>query len=301
MTTPLPNRPLPQKLQAMLSSLAQIPKVSQRDIDALRQALLRQGDSHLYIANAGPMNPGKSTFFNALLNAPERFRTADVRQTTVNQLEPLTDRITLIDTPGCSSAQLADDEEAGAAFRMADIITFVHNICTGGLLKAEMDILTYLQSLFGDDFPSRVLIVCNRTDETADAEEIQRNCGEITAQLHEWLHTALHLHPVSSTYFFEGMAMLDAGNTDGNVLLQESGIPQLRTHLLKLTQKLGPRGLSAIQPILQRLNRIREEQQQCVDTARKDYRDARSAILNDWKSRVFGPIHDAWETCRKYC
>ena len=301
MTTPFPTRPLPQQLRALLSSLSQIPKVSQRDLDALQQALLRQGDGHLYIANAGPMNPGKSTFFNALLNAPERFRTADVRQTTVNQLEPLTDSIILIDTPGCSSAQLADDEEAGAAFRMADLITFVHNISTGGLIRAEMDILAYLQSLFGDDFPNRVLIVCNRTDETADEEEIQRNCSEITAQLHEWLHTSLPLHPVSSTYFFEGMAMLDAGNPDAKVLIQESGIPQLRTHLLDLARKLGPRGLSAIQPILQRLSRIRQEQQLCVDNAQKDYHDAKAAILNDWKSRVNGPILDAWTECRKYC
>ena len=95
--------------------------------------------------------------------------------------------------------------------------------------------------------------------------------------------------------------MLDAGNPDAKVLIQESGIPQLRTHLLDLARKLGPRGLSAIQPILQRLSRIRQEQQLCVDNAKKDCHDAKAAILNDWKSRVNGPILDAWTECRKYC
>lgn len=230
------------------------------DFENIKNLLSASSDKKFRIVNAGPMNPGKSTLFNAILNKGEIFKTADARQTSVAQEESWKNDIVLIDTPGCNSTVLEDNVESLAAFRKADFITFVHNINTGGLNDAELRILSHIKTIFGEtDFQSRVCIVCNRIDDIEDDQTLIRNRNEINSQVQDNLGMELKLYCVSPLNYLEGLKCAAAGKKEEAQLFIESSKMSEFLDAIDTAIATGKRGMSQLKSFVDKLEKMQQK------------------------------------------
>ena len=268
------------------------------EIANLTAALVAEKDSRFRITNAGPMNPGKSTLFNAFLRKEEVFKTADARQTSVCQEEDWGDTFRLIDTPGCNSAVFEDNQESVAAFRKADLITFVHNINTGGLIKAEMEILKNLLAIFGkEDFTKRVCLVCNRIDDVQDDETIDRNVDEIKKQLKDNLKVQLTIFCVSPLNYLAGVSCEKKGKKEeAQIYYDCSKMNNLFNFVNDVWKKSGKRSLLDFHALQSKLEAARELQNNDLQTNRKSLSQIRSSAKAHWKQALEN-IRPAWDEC----
>jgi tRNA U34 5-carboxymethylaminomethyl modifying GTPase MnmE/TrmE len=276
-----------------------------KEADLLEGLILCTGDPRFRIANAGPMNPGKSSLFNAIFEQDELFATADHRLTSKCQEEEYHKSFCFIDTPGCNSSCIADEPEAERAFRSADLILFVHNISTGGLLKTELDILKYIKDVFGDeDFMKRVVFVGNRldllgVDEDEEKQILAANRQEIEKQLADNLQVSgLTFFAVSARYHFDGLKQKGKGNSMAReAFIAKGNIGLLRNHIQNHANTIGKRGQQQIQIVL---NGVKQRQQQlsCKQEERKNkYRQQTDKSKQYW-TEVLSEIKPFWESCR---
>lgn len=247
-------------------------------------------DSRFRIANAGPMNSGKSTLFNALLQKEETFKTADARQTIKCQEEPWDKNFTLVDTPGFN-ANGKDDNEATEAFKSVDYILFVHNINTGGLNRAELKYLKYLQNIFGNnEFIKRVTIVCNKLDE-ADDDVISRNEAEIVSQLQENMQLKLQVLCVAPKIYLQ--AMMTKDKKDKNILIEYSKMSPLIKHIQSNYQALGKRKYIDLEPIVAKLQSLKNDKETFSQKLYETINTKKSNASRDWQIAL-NNIEPAW-------
>lgn len=270
------------------------------DVAARLEAILKADDGKFRIVNAGMMNPGKSTLLNALIGRPEVFKTADVRETTeVKSVEWGSDVI-LSDTPGFSSAIIEDDSVALSALRSADLILFVHNIATGGINKAELDILVELKEIIGEaEFASRVLLLNTRSDECPNDAVLKTNCKECDVLIEENLGVKLVSYAISPKLYLDGMACdLSGHKEDGLVLKKESGIAKLIRALRTYVKNGSSRRTSALRSTIEELNGIYRTDTERLSAKKFDLKQKQAELRNQWK-QTLEFIRPYWEECRK--
>lgn len=267
------------------------------DVAARLEAILKTDDGKFRIVNAGMMNPGKSTLLNALIGRPEVFKTADVRETTeVKSVDWGTDVI-LSDTPGFSSAIIEDDSVALSALRSADLILFVHNIATGGINKAELDILVELKEIIGEaEFASRVLLLNTRSDECPDEATLNTNCKECDALIKENLGVKLVSYAISPKLYLDGIACQQ--KDDGLVLKKESGIAKLIRALRAYVKNGSSRRASALRLAIEELKEIQKVQAERLSAKKLDLKLKQDELRSQWK-QTLEAIRPYWNVCRK--
>ena len=130
-----------------------------------RELNASDGKQTITVVNAGVMNAGKSSLFNAIANKDNLFAVDDIPTTVVCQPADIGNEVVLMDTPGLD-ARDADTDEAFKAYRNADLILFVHNVNTGEMHTSEIDVINSLEKLFPTpkDFWERFVVVCSRAD-----------------------------------------------------------------------------------------------------------------------------------------
>lgn len=267
------------------------------DARTLKSFLERSSNQPVVIANAGPTNPGKSTLFNAFLQRPEAFKTADRRETRELKELPWGDLMVLLDTPGYASAESGDDEEALNGIRRSDFVTFVHNVNSGGLRETELELLKKIQDIYAKEFASRVLLICTRTDEALNEEDIERNCKEIRTQLHNYMTAAdLKIWMVSPKLYLDGLEMKRAQNPDAEIFFQESHIPELVEWLKAEVTKQGKRGTSAIMALLDKLRGKQQAFDRNIEERRNKRKKRQQESSDAWKETL-GQIKPEWEKC----
>lgn len=268
-----------------------------RSLEAMQEI---SNDNRFRITNAGPMNPGKSTFFNALLRKREVFKTSDARQTAVCQEEPWGQLFTLIDTPGCNSVVSQDFKESEIAFRKADFITFVHNISTGGLQKSELDILKGIQASFGKkDFAQRVCIVCNRIDDVPDEETIERNKSEILTQIKNNLKVDLKLYCVSPLYYLEGIDYeIKNEKDDAKFFYDSSNMAVLIKAINDAYTNLGKRRSFDFADLLKKLKTTYSNQCTRLEEFEFELLEEQTEVREKWEGALDN-IRSAWNECAR--
>lgn len=251
------------------------------------------------IVNAGVMNPGKSTLFNALLGRAECFKTADVRETTVAKTVEWEKGMLLVDTPGCGSSDSSDDSEAFNAFRSADVVLFVHNLANGGLTKSEIRILRELMKTFGDEeFANRVFMVATRTDECADETTVAASRREIAQLVQDNLGRSLVSFAVSPILHLKGVEAENAGKADeAKVLKKAAGIDALARHLKKCRRALGDAFEVKVAPLVARLKELSAGIGADVRKEKTSVAAEKKAILDDWRLSE-KKIEEAWRDCK---
>lgn len=286
------------KIKNIIKTLKMLPEDFEEEIEQLEVWQTTPHDTVIRIANAGPMNPGKSTLFNAFLRKKEVFKTADRRQTSVCQEEPWKEGFALLDTPGCNSVVFEDNKESVSAFRRADFILFVHDIMTGGLINDEINVLKNLLTVFGKkDFLNRVYFVCVRIDD-ADEDAIKRNRSEIVTQLKDNLDVSLRLFCVSSQYYLRGVQCEENGDKEeAEIWYEASNMRELLDFIDTSTGKYGKRTPINLNALAKKLSEVRKTRQTELEKERKAFFQDQNEVRAAWQDAM-NNIRPAWERCR---
>lgn len=217
------------------------------------------------IANAGLLNAGKSTLFNALCGEEELFATADARKTTAAQTKVITD-YELVDTPGLD-AEDGDTEKAFAVYRNSQIILFTHSVRIGELDALEVGFLEELRQLYADDELRKksvipVLTKCGSTEDKRSevVDKVRR----------QWLQ-AMGVQP---QVIFQVRAKTHLKGIDKNKppLCEYSQIPALHKHIeLVLEQVRSAREELAQRRINDELDGLRTRLRAAIATQKEKH------------------------------
>lgn len=178
----------------------------------------------------GIVKAGKSSLLNMLADSvqEEVFRTG-VTHTTTENLDMDAGSYILMDTPGLD----VDPEAQQRSFRgmkQADIILFVH-APPGELDQDEMRFLSGMKDVLGEDASQRLVLVLTQLDkdQNGSAEAVQE---KILSQVRDQLDLHPQCFQVSNSRYKKGCL------ENKSVLVEKSGILELRNHLKNLSLKL---------------------------------------------------------------
>ena len=157
------------------------------------------------VANAGLLNAGKSTLFNALNDHRELFPTGDARKTTVRQVEDHR-RYQFIDTPGLDAFE-KDSQESYQVFSQSQVILFVHSAINGELDAQEMAYLEKLARLFPDPgLRSELIIPVITKSSNVSNENIEKSSAAIRRQWEKIMGTPpKHLLAIRASTYLKGL------------------------------------------------------------------------------------------------
>jgi hypothetical protein len=181
------------------------------------QTLARRSEPTVTVI--GKYNHGKSRLLNELIGR-DAFSVADRRE-TVQLADSLHEGVRWLDAPGLDAdVGTGDDRHAlQAAWLESDIRLFVHAAKEGELDTRELSLLEALRA-DGARTRRQMLFVLSQADQLADDVELAKVGDAIGAQV-----PGVTLNFVSSTRHRKGL------DGDKKVLLQKSGIPDLRLAL----------------------------------------------------------------------
>ena len=259
-------------------------------------------DSVFRIANAGSMNPGKSSLFNAFLgqSKSETFATSDVRQTTVCQEVMWKQGIALLDTPGCDSIYPEDEKESLSAFRKADYVLFVHNAETGDLNNSEIGILKLVQRVFGSEaFQKRVCFICTRSD-SVTADDLVQVKHEVEKQMKENFGCQLTSFDVSARFYLNGIRQQEKGESrQAEFYLKESNMPALIDYVGNVCGILGKRPFFDWKCFEEKLVESQKEQKK-IGSKNKDLLSQAQASAKKAGDVLLKNVKAAWKECADF-
>ena len=235
-----------------------------------------QGEK-IIVVNAGRMNHGKSSLFNALANDKNMFDTADVRCTKKCMRKEFADGIDFIDTPGLDATD-ADDKEAFDAYKKADMIIFVHTPNIGELHRNEVEWIKRICDSYPspDEFWKRFCLVFTFKEAIPDSEfkvieekvkeHILNYCGGKDYTVFK----------VSNSDYWDGT------DTSDKELIELSGIGKLRQFLIDQSLKLKDVS-QALR--MKRAKKIKADSVNVLEEAKEEVDDVRSDKITE-KNRV---------------
>lgn len=219
------------------------------------------------IINAGVMNHGKSSLFNSLLDK-NVFPEEDIRTTIKTQIEPWTDNVYLIDTPGLS-AEIVDDKVAYEAYRRANVIVFVHRVDTGELHKNGLDGLNKIKALFPNEnfFVEHFCLVLTSIDDQTARENLDTISDKALADIKKFCGlSGFKVFFVSNALYKQGVEEHE------DFFIEQSGINELRDYLQKNVSTWRAENKAV------RKDRITREKDDVIAQLRKEHSDVQARI-----------------------
>ena len=202
--------------------------------DAWQKAMGQPVHQLPHIVCTGIYNAGKSTLLNALFNA-EKFPTGNIPTTKkVSQAE--FNGAVYVDTPGLNADE-QDDRETAQAYESADLYLFVSNAENGGIGEQESRWLKALKGRYADEnaLKHRLVYVLSQGDRL-EPETLQR----VLEQSRTDLQKVLGFCP-EGAFCVDSHTYSDGKEQNEPILVEDSGIPQLRTFLGKWTAEFAAR------------------------------------------------------------
>lgn len=202
--------------------------------DAWQKAMGQPVHQLPHIVCTGIYNAGKSTLLNALFNA-EKFPTGNIPTTKkVSQAE--FNGAVYVDTPGLNADE-QDDRETDQAYESADLYLFVSNAENGGIGEQESRWLKALKGRYADEnaLKHRLVYVLSQGDRL-EPETLQR----VLEQSRTDLQKVLGFCP-EGAFCVDSHTYSDGKEQNEPILVEDSGIPQLRTFLGKWTAEFAAR------------------------------------------------------------
>lgn len=179
------------------------------------------------IVNTGMVSSGKSSLYNVLIDSieSEYFLTGAARTTTVSNFYDVKN-ISYIDTPGID-VKSEDDALAFNTIMEADIIMMIHNINTGPLVRSEVDWLEkIIQKMSSVEIcKSRLIFVCTWKDTIEKDDDYQDIISDVKNAVFKIIGEEIPFFEVSVKKY------LDGKKKDKDVLVEKSGINELRNYL----------------------------------------------------------------------
>lgn len=196
-------------------------------VEQLKKLATNSWEHDIYIVNAGRMNHGKSSLFNALAEREDLFAVADCPMTIKCENVSLGQGLVLIDTPGID-ARDADTVEAYRAYTRSDYILFVHNINTGELHEDELTAINKICSLFptAEDFWKRFCLVITRSDAKSEEsiKSIVTKAQQDIASICKG--NSFPVFVTSASRYWRGI------KNSENTFIEKSGISKLKEYLI---------------------------------------------------------------------
>lgn len=185
----------------------------------------------------GRTNAGKSELLSAIMHQRGYFPSKDVPGHTKIVHRGLWESIQLSDTPGIDANHL-ETQRALDATKEAELLLYCHCLRNGELSKLDIDFLNRINS--SKDTKKEILFIMTYADNVLDSS-IAKTAVKIQHQLidiyekypHILLRPALikkwpNLHFTGAHSFWKGIT-----SADQHLLIEKSGIPDLREFLLK--------------------------------------------------------------------
>lgn len=186
---------------------------------------IEKQSENIFIVNAGRMNHGKSSLFNALLDQTV-FATGDVRTTVERSDAEFRPGIFLVDTPGLDAVD-CDDKVAFDAYKKANMVVFVHTPNIGEMHKDEIDRINQIKALFPTEkyFWNHFCLVLTFT-EAIEKENLEKIEAKILADIKEQCKgEQFKVFHVSNIRYNRGK------KENKTALIKSSGINELRDFL----------------------------------------------------------------------
>lgn len=188
----------------------------------------------LTIVNAGVMNAGKSSVFNALLGVKDCLKVDDIRTTVENREVKFKDDIYLVDTPGLE-ANNQDTQIAYDGYKDASVIVFVHSLNVGELHKSELNAINKIKGCFPDkeSFLERLVLVGTRKDMECEVGQNNIILEKIRKDLKEYCGIEdFEYALVSVPFYWDGVEYNDKD------VIEESDILLLKSIILKRLEQV---------------------------------------------------------------
>ena len=195
---------------------------------------VKNRSNKITVVNAGIMNAGKSSVYNALIGKKDYFKVQDIRTTTKNGEVLFKDDIYLVDTPGLEAVKL-DTQTAYDAYKNAAVIVFVHSLNIGELHKNELEAINKIKKCFPDTkaFLERFILVGTRKDMESEDGQFDIVLTKIKKDMR--VHCGIDSFAsvfVSPTYYWIGV------EADDEDTVEYSGIPELKKLIIDRLQKV---------------------------------------------------------------
>lgn len=184
------------------------------------------------VTNAGIVNAGKSTLYNALFGTEELFPTADARRTKKREAKTL-ESLRFVDTPGLD-AEVQDEEQARQAYRRSHVILFVHSARQGEYDAQEMEFLTTLRQLFPDKGLRRHSLIPVLTKCAGVGEQLEDIVRKVRRQWKKVVKT-----PADKIFTVRAKTHLKGLREDKPRLCEHSRIPALREHIKQVITRVS--------------------------------------------------------------
>ena len=271
------------------AELSVLERYTSRELSQWWQGMERKlaAKDTITIVNTGLVNSGKSSLFNALLDAfeTERFPVGAVRTTMHGDRERLNDWVEIIDTPGIDATD-EDDETAFHTLMEADLIVVTHNIKTGPLNRSEYEWLRRIANgVAKTDRERRITFICTWIDERDREDGYLGITAEVKRQVTEAMEGEIPFWEVSakrySTAHRKGIEAMAAA----------SKIPVLKDFLLqRAAQARTTAGASRREELAElcrqseaELSARRESLAKQVDAQEEKIRRRYQPAFNTWK------------------
>ncbi|MDE6034805.1 MAG: 50S ribosome-binding GTPase [Ruminococcus sp.] len=239
------------------------------------------------IANTGLVSSGKSSLFNVLIDSSERFATGAARVTKSQDIESLTDKIDIVDTPGIDVNE-EDTQVALNSILESDIIIMIHNIKLGMLNDAEYK---WLQSIAGRmssnrEKKARLMFVCSWIDERQSDPSYPDTIKETRRMVKEAVGCDIDFYEISVKRYLTGV---EKGK---DKMIEMSRIPEIKEAIIKkadaysavsdylIAEQLYSLCKESKTELDIRKKQIRETKQNVVDRIKQKY----DSLKNEWKS-----------------
>ena len=236
------------------------------------------------VVNAGLLNAGKSTLFNAICGQQELFAMAGARRTVKRQAEKLCDFV-LVDTPGLDATE-EDEKEAFEVYRHSQVILFAHSAIKGEFEAMEIAFLKQLRDLYPDRQLRKKSIIPVITKSANISGDIDKVVNKIRQQWQQAMGvTPEVIYAVRAKTHLKGLA------EDKELLCQHSQVPALIDHIQTVIADVSDhqkalfrrRINDEIDGLVKLLDRAITRQQEKRDKARKQVEKQISLINADVK------------------
>ena len=199
----------------------------------LEKVVFENNNSKITVVNAGVMNAGKSSVFNALLGSKDLFKVKDIRTTIENSETEFATNTYFVDTPGLEAVN-NDTDVAYEAYKKASVIVFVHSLHVGELHKNELEAINKIMSFFPNKqyFKNSFILVGTRKDMESEDGQFDIVLGKMKKDMS--VHCKLNdfdYIAVSTTDYWEGVEAQDDDH------IKYSGIEDLKEMIVEKLEK----------------------------------------------------------------
>jgi GTP-binding protein EngB required for normal cell division len=177
----------------------------------------------------GPMNSGKSSLLNMLVEQKDYFKVSD-RKETVEIKENIFNQRKYIDTPGWHSDNIVDEEKAIQGLALGDVWIFNHSLIDGDLRESDQECLKAFTRKIAtyEQCKTSLIITLSKCESITSEIQLNQIKEEISKQLSHLKIPYLDMISISSNRMERYLSLRQTDVVKSSVFYQKSGFIKLK-------------------------------------------------------------------------